>query len=95
MCWGQAHAYRALFNLFSALKGKGGETKRQALRLALPPQPTLQPLQPSRQPQPPRPAPPLPQLQGLPRFPWKAQQLLQPQLQLQASRLSPVTNLCR
>jgi len=30
--------------LFSALKGKGGEKKRQALRLALPPQPALQPL---------------------------------------------------
>ena len=28
--------------------GKEGETKQQALRLALPPQPALQPLQPSR-----------------------------------------------
>ena len=81
--------------LFSALKGKGGEAKQQVLWVALPPQPALQPLQLSRQSQPARLAPPLPQLQGLPRFPWQAQQLLQPQLQLQASQLSPMTNLCR
>ena len=83
--------------MFSALKGKGEEMKPKALRLALPPQPALQPLQPSRQSQPPQLATPLPlpQLQGLPRFPRQAQQLLQPQFQLQASRLSPMTNLCQ
>jgi len=71
--------------------------KRQALRLALPPQLALQPLQPSKQSQPPHPAPPLPlpRLQGLPRFPPRALQLLQPQLWQQASRLSSKTNLCR
>ena len=81
--------------LFSALKGKGGEVKWQALRLALPPQLALKPLQPSRQSQSPRLALLLPQLQGLPRFPQQAHQQLQPQLQLQESRLSPMTNLCQ
>jgi len=53
-CWGLAHAYRAaLFNTVQSPKREGGEAKRQALRLALPPQLALQPLQPSRQSQPP------------------------------------------
>jgi len=71
--------------------------KQQALRLALPPQPPLQPLQPSRLSQPTQPAPrlPMPQSQGRPRFPQRARRLLQPQLQLQASQLSQMTNLCR
>jgi len=94
-CWGLAHTYRALFNLIQCFKGERGEMKRQALRLALPPQPALQPLQPSRQSQPPQPAPPLLQPLALSWLPQWAWQLLQLQLQLQASQLSPVTNLCR
>jgi len=69
---------------FTVLKRKGGETKRQLLQLALPPQPALQPLQPSRQSQPPQPAPRLLQPLALSQLP---QLQLQPQLQPQASRL--------
>jgi len=98
VCWGVwLTPTEPCSTLFSALKGKGGEMKRQALRLALPSQPALQPLQPSRQSQPPRPAPRLLQPLALSQLPQRARQLLQlqPQLQQQASRLSPVTNLCR
>jgi len=100
MCWGLAQPTELpCSTLFSALKGKEGEKKLQALRLVLPPQPALQPLQPSRQSHPPRPAPRLLQPLALSRLPRLARQLLQlqlqPQLQLQASQLSPMTNLCQ
>jgi len=86
MCWGQAHAYRALFNTVQCLKGERGRSETAGTATGDDPQTALQPLQPRRQSQIPRPAQrlPMPQLQGLPRFPWRAQQLPQPQVQLQA-----------
>jgi len=99
MCCGLAHAYQALFNLIQCLKGEGGGNEVAGTATGAAPPAGLQPLQPSSQSQPPRPAPPLLQLLALSRLPQRAQQLLQlqfqPQLQLQTSRLSPMTNLCR
>jgi len=97
VCWGLAHAYRALFNLIQCPKAERGGNEAAGTATGAVPQLALQPLQPSMQSEHPRPAPPLPmpQLQGLPRFPQQPQQQLQPQLRLQASRLSPMTNLCR
>jgi len=96
--WGLAHAYRALFNLIQCLKGERGGNEVAGTAAGAAPKPALQPLQPSRQSQTPRPAPPLLQPLALSRFPWRARQLLQlqlqPQLQLQASQLRPMTNLC-
>jgi len=95
MCWGQVHAYQAMFNTVQCLKGERGGKEAAGTATGADPKPALQTLQPSRQSQPPPPAPPLllPQLQGLPGFSRQAQQLLQPQLQQQASQLSPMTNL--
>jgi len=95
-CWSLAHAYQALFNTDKCLKEESRGNEAAGTVTGAAPQPALQPLQPSRQSQTPRPATPLPlpQMHGLPRFPQWAQQMLQPQLQLQASRLSPMTKLC-
>jgi len=71
MCWGLAHAYRALFNLIQCPKGERGGNEGAGAALGADTQPVLQPLQPSRQSQSPRPAQPLllPEPQGGPQFP--------------------------
>jgi len=96
MCWGLAHAYRALFNLIQCPKGeKGGKEAAGTVTGAAP----------SAGPA----APPAQQAVTAPltgstaaaataagsaSVSRRTQQLLQPQLQQQASRLSPMTNLC-
>jgi len=94
-CWGLAHAYRALFNMIQCQKGEGGgnEAAGTATGTVPPASPAKPPVQQAvTAPQPALPLPP-PQPQGCSRLPRWARQVLQ--LQQQASRLSPITNLCR